>query len=176
MNRDSQQRLPRPRRGPVRRFARWWLSGWWNTPRRAFFGPETRALGLEASHLLAQVRQDFRAQLQVRALGDRALTYMQMLEAWGISPGDVSQVSRMLRFARWKVLGVIGLAGTALAWQLRHDRLDSAVYLLVSIVSLLSLGLCLLVINWRLHCLVVRRYEKFSSWLAHKLRMSRQAR
>lgn len=176
MSSDAQHGSARSRRGPVRRFARWWLSGWWNTPRRAFFGPEGRAISSEARRLVAQVRQDLRAQRQTRGLDGRPLTYMQMLAAWGISPADVPQIIRMLRIARWKVLGVTGLAGTALAWQLRHDAFDSPMYLLVSIAGLAALGLCLLAISWRLHCLVVRRYERFSSWLSLQLPIRRRAR
>lgn len=175
MNDRGARRSARPRRGPIRRFAGWWLSGWWHTPRRAFFGPEGRAIVTEAKQLMTQLRDDLLAQQRVRGVSARDLTYAQMLAAWGIAPREVASVTRMLRIARWKVVGVMAMTAGALLWQLTHEGFGSGLYLFVTIACIASLGLCLLVISWRLRCLTIRRYEKFSSWLALQLWISRPA-
>lgn len=154
------------KRGVVRCFAGWWFMGWWQTSRRAFFGPEARALATDLRQLGRQLKDDV-AGWQSRA-GPPRFTYTAMLAAWGIDAADVPEVRRMMRIARWKILGITVLAYGALVWQVAFDGLKSWGYLGLVALSALALSASVLVLSWRLHCLGIGRHERFLTWIGFR--------
>jgi hypothetical protein len=153
------------RPGVVRRMVRWWLNGWLSVPRRALFGPETRAMAADAQRLATQLRADYHRWQRARGSPRRVLSYAKMLDAWGIDEADVSQTKRALRGARWRIGAVWAFANAALVAELVLDRFKSWDYLLLAFGCVLALGVNTLVLSWRLHCLGVRRYQEFTAWL-----------
>jgi hypothetical protein len=153
------------RPGVVRRVVRWWFDGWLSVPRRALFGPETRALATDAHRLATQLRADYYRWQRARESPRGTLSYAQMLDAWGIDEADVSQTERALRRARWRIGVVWAFAYAALVAEFVLDRFNSWAYLLLAFGCVLVLGVNTLVLSWRLHCLCVRRYQEFPAWL-----------
>ena len=159
------RKAPGARPGFVRKAARWWLDGWVSVPRRALFGPETRAMAADAQQLAAQLRADYCRWQQSRERTPPKFSYGQMLAAWGIEEEDVPQTRIVLGRARWRIAAVGAFAYCALLAQLALDGFKSWGYLLIALGCVLALGMNTLVLSWRLHCLRKRNYEEFSQWL-----------
>ncbi len=170
---DGTSRPGRP--GLVRRAGRWWVEGWWSVPRKALFGAETRAMAADASRLFGQLAADYRGWRQASRGYPPALTYRQMLAAWGIEVADVPRMLEALSGARLRVAVVAASAYGALIVQLVFDRFNSWVYLLLASTCVLALSTSTLVLSWRLHCLQTKRYQEFRSWLGARLRIFRQS-
>jgi hypothetical protein len=162
-------KTPSARPGLVRKAARWWLDGWVTVPRRALFGPETRAMAVDARQLAAQLRGDYHRWRQLHDRRLPELSYAQMLAAWGIEEEDVHQTRIALRRARWRIAAVGSFAYCALLAQLALDGFKSWGYLLIALGCVLALGVNMLALSWRLHCLRKREYQEFSAWLGARL-------
>lgn len=158
------RRPPKPR-GVLWRFTGWWLGGWWQTVRRAFVGPETRAMATDFRELGRRLKEDVAAWRSAPREAPARLTYAAMLAAWGIEAEDVPEVLRMMRIARRKILVLATLAYGALLWQIALDGLRSPGYLGLVALCALTLSMSAVVLSWRLYCLRIGRHERFFAWI-----------
>ena len=160
--------------GLLRRASWWWVDGWWSVPRKALFGAESRAMAADASRLLGQLADDFRCWRLARRESPRALSYDQMLAAWGIDADDAPRMVGALKGARLRITVVCMTAYCALLTQLALDEFNSLAYLLIALACVVALCTSAVVISWRLQCLQSKRYQEFPSWIGARLRIFRR--
>jgi hypothetical protein len=154
-----------PRPGWVRRAARWWFDGWVSVPQRALFGPEAHAIATDARELARHMRADYERWQRARRSRRSPLSYDQMLAAWGIEGEDVPHALRVLGRAQWRIAAIAAFAYGALLVELVRDRFNSWLYLCVAASCVVALGVSSLVLSWRLHCLRMKGYQEFGTWL-----------